>query len=78
MDNTTDDGPPRAQPTATDPIGPAPEDPPFSALFPNLERVSTAGFRAGTLSRRRINRSLVLAGVFVVVAGALIVGTLVF
>ena len=76
MDNVKDDGRGREQPTAIDPIGPAPEDPPSPALFPNLERVSRAGFRKGTVSRRRINRSLALAAVFGVVVGALIAATI--
>lgn len=75
MDNIKGDGQP--EPTATDPIGPAPHNAPFPALFPNLERVSRAGFRKGTVSRRRVNRALGLAAVFGVVAAALIVVTLV-
>jgi len=76
MDNIKDDGRGHEHPTAIDPIGPAPEDPPFAVLFPNLERVSRAGFRKGTISRQRINRSLMLAAVFGVVVVALIAATI--
>ncbi len=40
---------------------PAPEkEPPYQALFPNLDHMSRSSFRRGTVSRRRINRALAL------------------
>jgi hypothetical protein len=38
---------------------PAPsEEPPYQALFPNLDRMSRSSFAKGSVSRRRINRAL--------------------
>jgi hypothetical protein len=46
------------------------EEPPYQALFPNLDRMSRSSFRKGTVSRRRINRALAaLALISVVVLG---------
>jgi hypothetical protein len=61
----TDDDRPTVEP-------PAPEvlearEPPFQALFPNLDRVSRSMFLPGTVSRRRIGR-----------AASLLVGVVVF
>lgn len=53
----------------------APEkEPPYQALFPNLDRMSRSSFRKGTISRRRINRALaVLALILVVVLAAIFI-----
>lgn len=51
----------------------APEkEPPYQALFPNLDRVSSSSFRRGTVSRRRINRALAVIAVIPVVVLAVI------
>ncbi|MEF3403711.1 hypothetical protein [Agromyces sp. CCNWLW203] len=42
------------------------KDPPYQALMPNLDQVSRSSFAAGTVSRRRINRALVVLGVVAV------------
>ncbi|MDQ0893964.1 hypothetical protein [Agromyces ramosus] len=48
-------------------------EPPYQALFPNLDRVSRSSFDQGTVSRRRINRALaVLAVVAVLVVLAVV------
>lgn len=49
-------------------------EPPYSALFPNLDNVSPSAFRKGTLSRRRIKIAVAILGV----AAALAVGLIVF
>jgi hypothetical protein len=41
-------------------------DPPYQALLPNLDHVSRSSFVAGTVSRRRINRALLVLGIVVV------------
>ncbi|WP_104166653.1 hypothetical protein [Cryobacterium sp. N22] len=54
-----------------------PSEPPFQALFPNLDRVSRSSWHKGTVSRRRIGRATgVLVGVIVVIA-ALVVGSVI-
>jgi hypothetical protein len=45
-----------------------PKEPPYQALFPNLDRVSRSSFDPGTVSRRRINRALAVLGLIVVTA----------
>ncbi|MDQ0577616.1 hypothetical protein [Agromyces albus] len=51
----------------------APEkEPPYQALFPNLDRMSRSSFRKGTISRRRINRSLAIFALILVVVLAVI------
>ncbi|WP_022891432.1 hypothetical protein [Agromyces subbeticus] len=51
----------------------APEkEPPYQALFPNLDRVSSSSFRSGTVSRRRINRALAVIAVIPVVVLAVV------
>ncbi|MGY4857156.1 hypothetical protein [Cryobacterium sp. AP23] len=60
--------PPTGEPIAPEPT--EPREPPYQALFPNLDRVSRSAFRPGTVSRRRIARATgLLAGVLVVIAG---------
>ncbi|MGO4782573.1 hypothetical protein [Cryobacterium sp. W22_MBD10_FK3] len=62
-----DDDRPTEEPAAPEPL--APREPPFQALFPNLDRVSRSAFRAGTVSRRRIGRATgLLIGVAVIIA----------
>lgn len=52
----------------------APEkEPPYQVLFPNLDRLSRSSFRKGTVSRRRINRALVILALIPVVVLALLV-----
>lgn len=58
-------------PDVTPPPSEAPE-PPYQALFPNLDRLSPEAFRAGTLSRRRITRALAGLAVVAAVTAALI------
>jgi hypothetical protein len=41
-------------------------DPPYQALLPNLDHVSRSSFAAGTVSRRRINRALLVLGMVAV------------
>ena len=41
-------------------------DPPYQALLPNLDHVSRSSFAAGTVSRRRINRALLVLGLVAV------------
>jgi len=49
-------------------------DPPYQALLPNLDRMSHSSFAAGTVSRRRITRALlVLALVAVAILAAIFV-----
>jgi hypothetical protein len=38
-------------------------EPPYQALFPNLDRVSRSSFDKGTVSRRRINRALAVLAI---------------
>jgi FtsH-binding integral membrane protein len=46
----------------------APEDPPYQAITPNLDRVSASSMKPGSVSRRRIMQAvLVLVGVALVV-----------
>lgn len=74
------DDEPGAEPGAEPELQPgeAPRDaskpePPYQALFPNLDRVSRSSFDKGTVSRRRINRALaVLAIVAVLVVLAIV------
>jgi hypothetical protein len=35
-------------------------EPPYQALLPNLDKMSRSSFEKGTVSRRRINRALLL------------------
>lgn len=44
------------------------KEPPYQALFPNLDRVSRSSFTSGTVSRRRINQALVLFGLIAAAA----------
>jgi hypothetical protein len=45
----------------------APEkEPPYQALFPNLDRMSRSSFTKGTVSRRRINRALAILALIAV------------
>ncbi|MBT2500203.1 hypothetical protein J7E25_14005 [Agromyces sp. ISL-38] len=48
------------------------KEPPYQALFPNLDRMSRSSFRKGTISRRRINRALVVLSLVPVVVLAVI------
>lgn len=51
----------------------APEkEPPYQALFPNLDRMSRSSFRKGTISRRRINRALAVLALILIVVLAII------
>ena len=62
----TDDDRPTGEPAALEDL--EPREPPYQALFPNLDRVSRSAFRPGTVSRRRIGRATgLLAGVVVVI-----------
>jgi hypothetical protein len=66
-DDRPTDGPPTGEPAVPQPG--EPREPPFQALFPNLDRVSRSAFRSGTVSRRRIGRATgLLAGVVVIIA----------
>jgi hypothetical protein len=65
-----DDDRPTAEPQAPEVL--EPREPPFQALFPNLDRVSRSAFRAGTVSRRRIARGAGLLLAVAVVIAALI------
>jgi len=67
MDPIKDDDRPTGEPAAPEP--PQPLEPPFQALFPNLDRVSRSSWRSGTVSRRRIGRAAgLLLGVLVLIA----------
>ena len=70
-DRPTEDRPTADRPTE-EPAAPEllePREPPYQALFPNLDRVSRSAFRPGTVSRRRIGRAAgLLVGVVVVIA----------
>ena len=70
-DRPTEDRPTAERPTE-EPAAPEllePREPPYQALFPNLDRVSRSAFRPGTVSRRRIGRAAgLLVGVVVVIA----------
>ena len=67
MDPIKDDDRPTEEPAAPELL--APREPPFQALFPNLDRMSRSAFRSGTVSRRRIGRATgLLLGVLVVIA----------
>ncbi|PWC05659.1 hypothetical protein [Agromyces badenianii] len=62
-----DDDPPQREPDV------APEkEPPYQALFPNLDRISSSSFRKGTVSRQRINRALAVIALIPVVVLAVI------
>ncbi|MFC5931782.1 hypothetical protein E3O25_03095 [Cryobacterium sp. TMT1-3] len=61
--------------SAKEPIRSAPQDPPFQALLPNLERMSPSTFRKGTVSRRRVNRALLVLLAVTGLAGAMIVSS---
>ncbi|KRC62663.1 hypothetical protein ASE14_02205 [Agromyces sp. Root81] len=53
-------------------------EPPYQALLPNLDRMSHSSFAAGTVSRRRITRALlVLAVVTVAILAAVVVAPIV-
>lgn len=60
-----------------DPTDPAPDDPPLQVLFPNLDRVSRSAFRKGTVSRRRINRALIVLAGVAAAGTALVIGSVV-
>jgi hypothetical protein len=47
-----------------------PQEPPYQALFPNLDRVSRSSFKSGTVSRRRIDRALLVFGLMAAAAVA--------
>lgn len=75
MDPIKDDDRPTEEPAA--PELPEPREPPYQALFPNLDRLSRSAWRKGTVSRRRIARATgLLIGVIVVIA-ALVVGSVI-
>ena len=75
MTPITDDDRPTEEPTVPELLQPS--EPPFQALFPNLDRVSRSSWRKGTVSRRRIGRATgVLIGAIVVI-GALVVGSVI-
>jgi len=66
-DDRPTDETPTGEPSIPQPT--EPREPPFQALFPNLDRVSRSAFRPGTVSRRRIGRATgLLAGVVVIIA----------
>ncbi|MBM7830578.1 hypothetical protein JOE59_001283 [Agromyces cerinus] len=49
-------------------------EPPYQALLPNLDHLSRSSFAAGTVSRRRIDRALlVLALVALAIVAAVVV-----
>lgn len=52
-----------------------PTEPPYQALFPNLDKVSKRSFQKGTLSRRRVNIALAVLAVVLVVIIAVILFT---
>ena len=39
-------------------------EPPYQALLPNLDKLSRSSFDKGTVSRRRINRALLILALF--------------
>ena len=57
---------------------PAPQDPPFQALLPGLDRISRSAFRKGTVSRQRINRAILLLVAVAGITAALITASVVF
>lgn len=72
MAQIEDDGRPTEEP-----LRPAPQDPPFQALLPGLDKVSRSAFRKGTVSRKRINRAVLLLVVVAGVTAALITASVV-
>ena len=60
-----------------EPIRPAPQDPPLQALLPGLDRLTASSFRKGTVSRRRINRAILLLVAVAGVTAALITASVV-
>ena len=55
------------------------QEPPFEALFPNLDKVSRSSFRRGSLSRRRINIAAIVLGlVLIVVIGLILFSDTIF
>ncbi|MCD2440775.1 hypothetical protein LQ757_00640 [Agromyces sp. SYSU K20354] len=47
-------------------------EPPYQALLPNLDKVTRSSFAKGTVSRRRINRALLLLALIPLVVLAVI------
>ncbi|GAA1760029.1 hypothetical protein [Agromyces humatus] len=47
-------------------------EPPYQALLPNLDKLSRSSFEKGTVSRRRINRALLMLALVPVVVLAVI------
>lgn len=46
---------------------------PLQALYPNLDKVSRSSFTKGTVSRSRINKSIIgLVGVAVIITGLIV------
>lgn len=66
MAHVDDDRPSAETPT------PSGKEPPYQALFPNLDNVSRSSFRKGTLSRRRINIAVVVLGIVLIVVAGLV------
>ncbi|TFC88960.1 hypothetical protein [Cryobacterium sp. TMT3-29-2] len=58
-------------------IRPAPQDPPLQALMPGLDRLTASSFRKGTVSRRRINRAILLLFAVAGITAALITASVV-
>lgn len=67
MAQVNDDRPSTEVPT------PSGQEPPYQALFPNLDKVSRASFRRGTLSRRRINIAEIVLGLVLIVVVGLVI-----
>ncbi|WDH77407.1 hypothetical protein PTQ19_07555 [Microbacterium esteraromaticum] len=61
-----DDSTPPAEQVANKP------EPPYQALLPNLDKLSRSSFDKGTVSRRRINRALLVLALMPVVVLAVI------
>ncbi|WP_344292556.1 hypothetical protein [Agromyces neolithicus] len=47
-------------------------EPPYQALLPNLDKLSRSSFDKGTVSRRRINRALLILALMAVAVLAVI------
>jgi len=73
MANVNDDNHPHAEAPQSSP------EPPYSALFPNLDKVSKSSFSKGSISRRRINiAAIVLALVLLGVVGLIVFSDAIF
>lgn len=72
MAHVEDDGRPLVAPTVAPPFNPDDPGSALQAMYPNLDRVSRSVFRKGTLSRRRINRALLMLVVVAAIVAVLV------